>query len=115
MPTAAAPRAEIVSEEGYAQYGGSDKIIDVSSSFLSDGGKAGDYAQRLYKKGGSQLQAVEKNDGWIQFLKLVPTAEPGQKYSNPLIFEGLLSIEQVTHTIDFDSVTAMTEISGSIE
>jgi hypothetical protein len=115
MPTAAAPRAEIVSEEGYAQYGGSDKIIDVSSSFLSDGGKAGDYAQRLYKKGGSQLQAVEKNDGWIQFLKLVPTAEPGQKYSNPLIFEGLLSIEQVTHTIDFDTATAITEISGSIE
>ena len=108
-------RKEIVSEEGYAQYGGSDKIIDVSSSFLSDEGKAGDYAQRLYKKGGSQLQAVEKNDGWIQFLKLVPTAEPGQKYSNSLIFEGLLSIEQVTHTIDFDAATAITEISGSIE
>lgn len=115
MPTAAAPKAEIVSEEGFAQYGGSDKIIDVSSSFLSDGGKAGNYAQRLYKKGGSHLHAVEKNDGWIQFLKLVPTAEPGQRYSNSLIFEGSLSIEQVIHTIDFDAATAITEISGSIE
>ncbi len=115
MPTAAAPKAEIVSEEGYAQYGSGSKVIEVSSSFLSDGGSAGDYAKRLYKKGGSQVHTVEGDSGWIQFLKLVPTAEPGQKYSNALIFEGSLTIEQVTHTIDFDSALSITEISGSIE
>ena len=115
MPTAAVPKAEIVSEEGFAQYGSGSKVTDVSSSFLSSSGLAAGYAERLYKKGGSQANAVEGNSGWIQFLKLVPVAEPGQKYYNHLIFDGSMTIEQVIHTIDFDAVTAITEISGSIE
>lgn len=115
MPTAAVPKAEIVSEEGYAQYGSGSKVIEVSSSFLSDGGSAADYAKRLYKRGGSQVNAVENDSGWVQFLKLVPTVEPGQRYSNSLIFDGSLNIEQVIHTIDFDTATAITEISGNIE
>ena len=115
MPTAAVPKAEIVSEEGFAQYGSGSKVTDVSSSFLSSSGLAAGYAERLYKKGGSQVNAVEGNSGWIQFLKFVPVAEPGQKYYNHLIFDGSMTIEQVIHTIDFDASTAITEISGSIE
>jgi hypothetical protein len=114
MPTAAIPKAEIISEEKYAVYGTGDKRIEVSSSFLSEVNEAATYAKFLYQKDGMQSYPVEENSAWVQFLKLVPTAKPGQNYSNPQIFEGTLEIEQVTHTIDLDAATAITEISGAL-
>src|SRR5574343_563790 len=103
MPTASIPKAEIISEEKYATYGTGEKRIEVSSSFLSDVGGAANYARFLHKRGGMQHYPVEENSAWIQFLKLVPTAKPGQNYSNYLIFDGTLEIDQVIHTIDFDA------------
>jgi len=114
MPTASIPKAEIISEEKYATYGTGEKRIEVSSSFLSDVGDAANYARFLHKRGGMQHYPVEENSAWIQFLKLVPTAKPGQNYSNSSIFDGTLEIDQVTHTIDFDAATAITEISGAL-
>jgi len=110
-PTASAPKAEIITEEGFVQYGNGNKVIDISTSFLSDADSARDYAERKYKE---EIGGEDANEVWIQFTNLLPSAKPGQKYRNSNIFSGDMLIEQVVHTIDFDEATAITEITGKL-
>ena len=110
-PTASAPKAEIITEEGFVQYGNGNKVIDISTSFLSDADSARDYAERKYKE---EIGGEDANEVWIQFTNLLPSAKPGQKYRNSNIFSGGMLIEQVVHTIDFDEATAITEITGKL-
>jgi hypothetical protein len=107
-PTASAPKAEIISEEGFVQYGNGNKIIDISTNFLSDANSAQAYAKRKYE------EEIESEEAWVQFTNLLPSVNPGQEYVNSNIFSGGMLIEQVVHTIDFDEATAITEITGKL-
>ena len=90
------------------QYGNGNKIIDISTNFLSDANSAQAYAERKYK------EEIESEEAWVQFTNLLPSVKPGQEYVNSNIFSGGMLIEQVVHAIDFDEATAITEITGKL-
>jgi len=110
-PTATAPKAEIVSEEGFVQYGNGDKVIEIHSNFLSSSSLALNYAKRIYRQ---EVGADDYFEAHIAFTNLLPYVEPGQRYINGNLFSGQMLVETVTHTIDIDEATMITEIEGSL-
>lgn len=101
-PESGIPRCDIKSEVGYGGSGGSNAQV-INTVFCSTQAQA-EVAANHYRK-----VELSGNECWVQFPAFLPSIEPGDTFSiNGVSFV----IEEVKIILDYDSLTASTEVTG---
>lgn len=101
-PESGIPRCDIKSEVGYGGSGGSNAKV-INTVFCSNQAQA-ETAASHYRK-----VELSGNECWVQFPAFLPSIEPGDTFS----IDGVsFVIEEVKLVLDYDSLTASTEITG---
>lgn len=101
-PESGIPRCDIKSEVGYGGSGGSNAKI-INTVFCSTQAQA-EVAANHYRK-----VELSGNECWVQFPAFLPSIEPGDTFS----IDGVsFVIEEVKIILDYDSLTASTEVTG---
>jgi len=101
-PESGIPRCDIKSEVGYGGSGGSNAKV-INTVFCSNQAQAEAAASHHRKV------ELSGNECWVQFPAFLPSIEPGDTFS----IDGIsFVIEEIKLILDYDSLTASTEIAG---